>query len=117
MKRWSFSNPALPSECNGLGSLANSLLPNKKESEENELEVFSHFVGNVKIQISGCFDLEEASTTVDSTVGFDNDSPRVTVYKLAGVSDSVGNSGGAESVYIQRVWFQSPWFSTCTGHC
>lgn len=90
-------NPALPCplvERSGLSSLANSFLPNKKESEENEFEVFSHFIGNVEIQKSGGFDLEEASTTVNPTVGFDNDSLRVTFYKLTGVTDSVDDSEG-----------------------
>jgi hypothetical protein len=100
-----------------LDSRTNSLLPDEKESEEDRFEVLGHFVGNVEVHASWGFGFEEASTTGDSTMGFDNDSLCVTVYELKGVSDSANDSEGAESVYIRRVWFRFPWLSTCTGHC
>lgn len=56
--------------------------------------MFGHLVGDVEIEVSRSFDFEEASTVVDSTVGFDNDGLRVTVYKLKGASDSVSDSEG-----------------------
>lgn len=60
----------------------NSLPPDEKESEKDELEVLDHFVGNVEIHASWSFGFEEASTASDSAMGLDDDSLRVTVYKL-----------------------------------
>lgn len=70
-----------------LGSPTDPLLPDEKEGEEDEFDVFDYFVGNVEIHASWCFSFEETSTASDLAVGFGNYSLSVTVYKLEGVSE------------------------------
>ena len=75
-----------------LCSFTNSLLPDKKESEEDEVRGLDYLVGNIKIHVSWGFGFEKASALGDSAVRFYDDGLCVTVHKLKEVSgfDSEG---------------------------
>lgn len=96
-----------------LRPLANSLLPDEKESEDNEFGVFNHFVRDIEVHMSWCFYFEETSATCDLTMGFDHDGLRVGVYKLQEMS---GFDSGEVSIDVRRVLIRFPWLSTCTEH-
>ena len=81
-----------------LCSLAGPLLPDEKESKENEFSVLDHLIGDIEVRVSRSFGFEKASAASGRTMAFDDDGFRVSVYKLEEVSE-FNTEGGRTLTY------------------